>query len=784
METLKTDISKSLRARHVFYVMDACYGGLMADKRATNQDTQRTLKALQQIAKDDVRQVLTAGSKGEQVLDGTNGHSVFTYRLIEALESAGDFITANEIQAIITRNVAIDAGKFDHKQTPQYGKLYGQGDFVFVPSNDYKLAEKQAKIDLDRKQLEQQRLDYEKRQKQIDDDEATIQAAQKAGDERKKAAVELELRKKQALQRIAETKQKEKEEQLRFDEQAALELKSREAERGRIEEEAKRQQARLQEEARRKETEDARLEQQQQKEMAEAERKNADQRRVGEEKRKKALEAFTANSSIEAAVEDIRKADAEIAGINRDFDADLARQKAAAEKRMSEKKGRHKAEYDKRILQMKVQPAIEVAKPVIAPRDEEFETLAEYNARAGRPEADYRQRLAEANAVGENARQAEKDLYEKGVAKAEADCRNEIEGVERRLAKVREEAITPFRERIVTIAAKEYPVSPQSLKLTVGKYDPDKESFPVSVSCSSTAVSLSVEGKLPLPRDKAKLFKQQYTNGLLRADVVMKTGSSAPVRVAMVNDGVTSDADGYLLELYGGEFVTVGEKRRRELASDGEMVDVKGGCFQMGDTFGDGGSDEKPVHEVCLSRFRIGKYEVTQGQWQKIMGNNPSHFSSCGDDCPVEQVSWDDVQLFIERLNSRTGRRFRLPTEAEWEYAARSGGKAEKYSGSDKPDAVAWYSGNSGSKTHPVGQKQPNKLGIYDMSGNVWEWVSDWYGGYSGSRQQDPVGASLGSNRVFRGGSWYSGVGYARASYRTFDYQTYSLNNIGFRLAL
>ena len=214
-----------------------------------------------------------------------------------------------------------------------------------------------------------------------------------------------------------------------------------------------------------------------------------------------------------------------------------------------------------------------------------------------------------------------------------------------------------------------------------------------------------------------------------------------------------------------------------------EFVPVPGGCFQMGDTFGDGFDNEKPVHEACVSNFAIGKYEVTQGQYKKIMGNNPSNFSSCGDNCPVENVSWNDAQQFIQRLNSQSGRSYRLPTESEWEYAARSGGRSEKYSGSNDVDSVAWYSGNSGSKTHPVGQKQPNGLGIYDMSGNVWEWVSDWYGTYSSGRQQDSQGASSGSYRVNRGGSWISDAGHARAAFRSYDSPGDRRSFLGFRLA-
>ncbi len=163
------------------------------------------------------------------------------------------------------------------------------------------------------------------------------------------------------------------------------------------------------------------------------------------------------------------------------------------------------------------------------------------------------------------------------------------------------------------------------------------------------------------------------------------------------------------------------------LPIDIELINVPGGCFQMGDLFGDGLADETPVHEVCLSDFRIAKYEVTQGLWERVMGNNPSVFKTCGENCPVDNVTWEDAQKFITKFNKLTGNKYRLPTEVEWEYACRGAGSKQKFCGGDNPNILAWYSGNSAGKTHPVGQKQPNGLGIFDMSGNVWEWVSDWY---------------------------------------------------------
>ena len=164
------------------------------------------------------------------------------------------------------------------------------------------------------------------------------------------------------------------------------------------------------------------------------------------------------------------------------------------------------------------------------------------------------------------------------------------------------------------------------------------------------------------------------------------------------------------------------------------------------------------------------------------MGSNPSNFK--GAQNPVEQVSWNGCQEFISRLNSLTGRTFRLPTEAEWEYAARGGNKSlhYKYSGSDNIGNVAWCNGNSGSSTHAVGTKSPNELGIYDMSGNVWEWCSDWYGGYSAGAQTNPQGPSSGSDRVLRGGSWLSSARYCRVSNRNFNVPNSSNLNIGLRL--
>ena len=211
------------------------------------------------------------------------------------------------------------------------------------------------------------------------------------------------------------------------------------------------------------------------------------------------------------------------------------------------------------------------------------------------------------------------------------------------------------------------------------------------------------------------------------------------------------------------------------------MVFVQGGTFYMGNNNGETG--EKPLHSVTLSDFYIQKTELTQKQWRDVLGNEPSYFKSC-DNCPVEQVSWDDIQGFIQKLNQKTGKTYRLPTEAEWEYAARGGNKSQgyTYSGGNSLGDVAWFTDNSNSKTHLVAQLQPNELGIYDMSGNVWEWCSDWYSDYSDYALTNPEVTSAGSYRVSRGGSWFNRAGGCRATGRGNDFPDSRYLNIGFRL--
>ena len=220
-----------------------------------------------------------------------------------------------------------------------------------------------------------------------------------------------------------------------------------------------------------------------------------------------------------------------------------------------------------------------------------------------------------------------------------------------------------------------------------------------------------------------------------------------------------------------------------------KMIRVEGGTFTMGATSEQGADaygNEKPAHNVTLSSYYIGETEVTQELWQAVMGSNHSDFMSSKH--PVEGVSWNDCQTFISKLNSITGKTFRLPTEAEWEYSARGGSKSQNYtySGSNTIDDVAWYTENGSSKTHEVATKAPNELGIYDMSGNVWEWCQDWYGSdyYSSSPSNNPTGPSSGSSRVKRGGSWSNSATGCRVSHRDNSNPASAYYYLGLRLAL
>ena len=275
-----------------------------------------------------------------------------------------------------------------------------------------------------------------------------------------------------------------------------------------------------------------------------------------------------------------------------------------------------------------------------------------------------------------------------------------------------------------------------------------------------------------------------------RKSVSISEGQTASITGTLASNAVASSSSNTLGYSSASSSMASGSNTISIPVKNGisiEMVKVEAGTFMMGATseMKDPSSDEKPLHQVTLTNdYYMGKYEVTQALWRAVMGSNPSKYK--GDNLPVEKVSWNDCQKFISKLNKMTGRKFRLPTEAEWEYAARGGKRSRgyQYSGNSNISNVAWYDGNSGSKPHPVGTKQANELGIYDMSGNVYEWCSDWYGSYSSSSQTNPTGADSGSSRVYRSGSWSCFAWGCRLSFRSSFTPDYRRIGLGLRLAL
>jgi formylglycine-generating enzyme required for sulfatase activity len=332
-----------------------------------------------------------------------------------------------------------------------------------------------------------------------------------------------------------------------------------------------------------------------------------------------------------------------------------------------------------------------------------------------------------------------------------------------------------------------------------------------SITLSATELSLDLDGydKLTatvLPADADNLSVEWSSSDETVATVSQKglveavgEGTATITCMAVDGSGVTATCE----VTVGNQTPTPQPGGTTTYTVNGvsfKMVSVTGGTFLMGAQKTSSGSanydtdaddDEAPVHNVTLSDYSIGETEVTQALWTAVMGSNPSYFK--GDNHPVEKVSWNDCQEFITKLNQATGQTFRLPTEAEWEFAARGGTKSQgyKYSGSNTIDDVACYTVNSYDKgtsspdygTHVVGTKQPNELGLYDMSGNVWEWCQDWKGDYSSSAQSNPTGATSGSSRVSRGGSWNNTARGCRVTYRSYSSPTSTRNNLGFRLA-
>ena len=681
MQQIKADVCPLIPAKHVLIIADACFGGLLLATRSTGVEPSHKLAYLREITREPVRQIITAGDKDQEVLDGgIGGHSVFTGRLISALSSVEDFISARELGLELQKKVYGDAAARGHEQRPLVGEIYGTGDFVFVPD--------------------------------------VTKTRAKAEEEVKK--VEAELRRLERLKKMAAKREDE--------------ARLRELERERLLKEAALKQARLREEALRREEE-------LRKKAEEEARRNLEEQKRREKERLERLAYLKKRAKMlrleigspEKAL-GLKEAADEVKRINKA----IARLEADFEKELQAQLGPVRDYY---------QPKIREARN-IPPRDTMFETEEDYRNRVKKAESEAKRLSAE-------------------LAKKEEAIR------ERLMAELMAQK-QPLLEQRKKITSQEFPLGASELKMKLVRYNPKDEKYFVTIQPRSKNAGWTAYGAdIMVPKKKAKVY---WENPDLLIPVVK-------VKVADGGEIVPKEiaAQGPQGKIYEGTGISLVEP-----ITGMEFVWVPGGCFEMGcGSWTDScDGDEKPVHRVCVDGFWMGKYEVTQGQWKKVNGNNPSHFKK-GDNYPVENVSWKDAQRFIKKLNSMSrGGKFRLPTEAEWEYACRSGGRPEKYCGGDDVDRLAWYDGNSGSHTHPVGTKSPNGLGIYDMSGNVWEWCADWYDKnyYKSSPRRNPHGPKNGSYRVVRGGSWNDYSMNERSASRIWFRPGVQYDILGFRL--
>lgn len=576
MGEIRDNISKAIPAKHVFYIMDACYSGLLPSTRSVDNKPRRDLAYLKEITRDRVRQVLTAGGKNQEVLDGgRKGHSVFTGRLIELLEATGDFITANEIQTILKEKVFNDAKAKSHTQTPGFGTLYGNGDFVFIPNIEQKIKDNSAEI----AKYEQELIAY------------------KAAEEK------------------AHTSRNERERREAEQQRKAAEAK--------LAAEKLRQQQLVDEERRRKELDQDRArfdEEQKQKERELSQARSAEERRLAElkaevERKKKTLPTTMEATNLEAAIAEIRRLNARINDIDSTFDRELE----TGKKRIASR-------YDAEIAAVRKASQARQAPEVRG----EFESEERFRARVAAQKSGFDERIS--------------DLAQKKQA--------ELSELEQRISKEKREQAASLRASLKELSEKEYTLDPATLLLEVGRYDINKQTFPMTlrnkaqsasqqpkkgkkdkakpqVDQGPAGVKVAMNGSIYLPVEVAEQFKTHFGKGWVRPEVTVRAGDAKVVKVA-----IADDAENYLLEYVGGEFMTVAERKRREALAK------------------------------VAERERLFYTDQQTGLMWLKNGNIADN-----------KMGWYDAMIWIKKLNYGGYSDWRLPTKDELAALAKRGGK-------------------------------------------------------------------------------------------------------------
>lgn len=418
-------------------------------------------------------------------------------------------------------------------------------------------------------------------------------------------------------------------------------------------------------------------------------------------------------------------------------------------------------------------PTLEQAQPEIAKLNEQITAIeARYEkeiAEAGKQiERRYSAELNALNELLKNERQDESESPAEFKARQESRrsevvSQRDLELAKLGASKAADAEVAPLKFRIKALTEHEYIVGVEGIETELGAYDTDKHQITIKLRSKFSALGLKLTGTIPLQAEEAQLFLKQWQAGLIKPEALAKLDGELD-ELALVNAADNTRRVELKNKFYSpanlkalppatlNNLFQTG-KSFKDCLTCPDLVVIPAGSFEMGTN--NGATDEKPVHRVSIKQpFALGKTEITQGEWKAVMGNSPSYFKNCGDTCPVEQVSWNDAKEFIQKLNVKTGRKYRLPSEAEWEYACRAGDPQE-YCGGDKVDSLAWYYNNGGGLPHSAAQKQANAWGLFDMSGNVWEWVEDGYhDDYHGAPVDGSAWQGNAAQRVIRGGAW------------------------------